>query len=251
MDYEHWQARWDLQQESYMPDREARFAALLDVVDAACGEAPRVIDLAGGTGSITRRLLARFPGAHSVVVDLDPALLDLARRTFERDARVRIVSADLSRSTWREQVAPTSVDAVLTATALHWLEPDRVRELYAESHGLLVPGGVFANVDHMRDDGLFPLHDAFDRLSTARADQHRAQTGSTDWAGWWTELGKDPEMASLVEARTAIFGAQSGHSHTRSEMPSQWHLAALQDAGFGAAGLAWRCLDDALVVGVA
>ncbi len=61
MDWESWQLRWDRQQQAYLPDREERFTAMLDAVEAACGPAPRMLDLAGGTGSITRRLLTRLP----------------------------------------------------------------------------------------------------------------------------------------------------------------------------------------------
>jgi hypothetical protein len=38
IDAASWQESWDRQQESYMPDREERYAALLDVVEAVCAE---------------------------------------------------------------------------------------------------------------------------------------------------------------------------------------------------------------------
>ncbi len=59
MDWARWQALWDAQQQLHLPDREERFAAMLDVLEAIVGGtcAPRVVDLAGGTGSITRRVL--------------------------------------------------------------------------------------------------------------------------------------------------------------------------------------------------
>jgi len=276
MDFEHWQLRWDLQQESYMPDREARFAAMLDVLEAALpagvthgGDAhgsealesgtpaggalsrgaPRVLDLAGGTGSITRRVLARFPQATSVVVDVDPALLAIASGTFEGDRRVRVIVADLSSRAWVDAVEDSGpFDAVLTATALHWFEAERVSQLYREVHELLVPGGLMANVDHMPDAGLAPLEDRFGELAERRAEEYRTEHATTDWEGWWSELAAVPEMAPLVEARAELFGARAGHSHTQSEAPSHWHEAALRAAGFSSVGIAWRHLGDALVV---
>jgi trans-aconitate methyltransferase len=100
MDWIGWQQRWDAQQQAYLPNREERFTAVLDAVEAACGSEPRTLDLAGGTGSITRRMLARFPAATSVVLDVDAALLAIARGTFEGDPRVRVRSADLGTPGW-------------------------------------------------------------------------------------------------------------------------------------------------------
>lgn len=234
-----------------MPDREARLGVMVDMLEVARGKAPRVLDLAGGTGSITRRVLARLPEATSVVVDLDPALLALAAGTFHGDARVTVVHADLSRPTWRDALGGDhAFDAALTATALHWLEADRVRALYAEVHGLLAPGGILGNADHMPDPGLAWLDEAFAALGADRAAAYRATHGATDWDGWWDELATEPAMGPHLEARRQVHGPGAGTSHTRSTMPSSWHEAALADAGFTSVGLAWRALGDALVVGV-
>src|SRR6476660_7059252 len=99
-DWRAWQESWDRQQEWYMPDREERFRVMLDMVEACVGPAPRVLDLACGTGSITDRLLKRFPDAVSTGVDLDPALLAIAEGTFAGDPRVTFVTADLKDAGW-------------------------------------------------------------------------------------------------------------------------------------------------------
>lgn len=152
-DWQSWQESWDRQQEWYMPDREERFRVMLDMVEAAVGPAPRVLDLACGTGSITDRLLKRFPDATSTGVDLDPALLAIARGTFEGDDRVTFVTADLKDPAWTERLPHSSYDAVLTATALHWLHSEPLAELYGRIGRLVRDGGVFMNADHMIDTG--------------------------------------------------------------------------------------------------
>ncbi len=151
-DWAAWQESWDRQQEWYMPDREERFRIMLDMVEALVGTAPRVLDLACGTGSITARLLARFPAATSTGVDLDPALLAIARGTFEGDDRVSFVTADLKDPDWPALLPYDSYDAVLTATALHWLHSEPLAALYGRVAGLVRDGGVFMNADHMIDE---------------------------------------------------------------------------------------------------
>lgn len=112
------------------------------------------------------------------------------------------------------------------------------------------PGGVFANADHMVDEGLGPLSDVFAALREARSDKVRAESGALDWGGWWDALALEPEMTDLVAERDRHFGERDGSSHTHSNGPSSWHVQALSAAGFARVGLAWRGLDDALVVGV-
>ncbi len=129
-DWTAWQDSWDRQQEWYMPDREERFRVMLDMVEACVGTAPRVLDLACGTGSITKRLLERFPDATSVGVDLDPALLAIAEGYFAGDGRVRFVRADLTDPGWTGLLPDGPYDAVLTATALHWLRVGPLAALY-------------------------------------------------------------------------------------------------------------------------
>lgn len=117
-DWDAWQRSWDRQQEWYMPDREERFQVMLDMVEATVGPAPRVLDLACGTGTITDRLLARMPDATSTGVDLDPALLTIARGHFAADHGVTLISADLTDPEWTAKLPHDTYDAVLTGRSL-------------------------------------------------------------------------------------------------------------------------------------
>src|SRR3954471_18993662 len=96
-------------------DREVRLAALVDVVLGVVGREVTFIDLACGTGTVTRRLLARSASVRSVAVDIDPVLLTIAEATFADDDRVEIVRADLRDPRWMDALPTSTVDAVLTA----------------------------------------------------------------------------------------------------------------------------------------
>jgi SAM-dependent methyltransferase len=239
---EAWQRSWDLQQEGYMPDREQRFGALLDVVEAVAGRRPLVLDLACGTGSITRRLLGRFPGARSIAVDVDPALLTIAEATFAGDARVRLVEADLSSPRWVDALPETPVDAVVTATALHWLGESLLRRVYRDLLGVVRPGGAVANVDLMGAADLPRLGALLGSVEERRTERERSD-GRPDWHGWWGLAAADPRLAGAVAERHARFGAD----HLDFDPPSQWHAEALLAAGFAEAGVTWRSGTHALV----
>ncbi|MFE7134860.1 class I SAM-dependent methyltransferase [Streptomyces sp. NPDC057638] len=242
-DWRAWQTSWDRQQEWYMPDREERFRVMLDMVEAAVGTAPRVLDLACGTGTITDRLLTRFPDATSVGVDLDPALLTIARGTFASDERVTFVTADLADPDWTAALPHTSYDAILTATALHWLRMGPLATLYGQLAGLVRDGGVFLNADRMPDRST-PRVNALERAHRHAGMERAKAAGALDWAEWWAVAAADPVLAEATARRFEIYG-----SHADGETPSLgWHVETLRAGGFGEARAVWGSPSDAMVL---
>ncbi|MET9802286.1 class I SAM-dependent methyltransferase [Streptomyces sp. NPDC006368] len=242
-DWRGWQDSWDRQQEWYMPDREERFRVMLDMVEAFVGPAPRVLDLACGTGSITDRLLKRFPDATSTGVDLDPALLAIAEGYFAGDDRVTLVRADLKDPGWTRALPHDSYDAVLTATALHWLHLEPLAALYGQLGGLVRDGGVFMNADHMRDEST-PRINAAERAHRHAAMDRAKAAGALDWAEWWQLAAEDPVLAGPTAERFAIYG-----EHAEGDTPSaEWHARTLREAGFAEARPVWSSPSDALVL---
>src|SRR5258708_40023169 len=78
-----WIARWDAQQQAFLPDREERFTALIDAVQECAGrDDPLVLDLGCGPGSLAVRLLDRIPAASVIAIDTDPLLLGLGRAAW-------------------------------------------------------------------------------------------------------------------------------------------------------------------------
>ncbi|RSS63991.1 class I SAM-dependent methyltransferase [Streptomyces sp. WAC06614] len=242
-DWQAWQDSWDRQQEWYMPDREERFRVMLDMVGATVGTAPRVLDLACGTGSITDRLLKRFPDATSTGVDLDPALLTIARGHFAGDPRVSFVTADLKDPAWTAALPHRSYDAVVTATALHWLPTDHLAALYGQLAPLLPAGGVFLNADHMPDPATPRINAAERAHRHAVMDRARA-AGQADWREWWELAAADPVLAGPTRARFALYG-----EHADGDTPpAAWHVRTLRAAGFDEARTVWCSPSDALVL---
>jgi SAM-dependent methyltransferase len=241
-----WQESWDRQQEAYMPDREERFAALLDTVDAVtAGRPPRVLDLAGGTGSISLRALRRFPGATATLLDLDPVLRHIATGTLGE--RATVVTADLRARDWLASLPHRDFDAVLTATALHWLAPDRLAALYGEIRDVLRPGGVFVNADHMEDDGLPGLSARLGERADALRHARYAAGAALSWPDWWDHVAADPTLGPLAIERKRLFSEPHSSEWTP---PVSWHLDALRAAGYAEVGLVWRGGRDAAVAGV-
>ncbi|MEU6666800.1 class I SAM-dependent methyltransferase [Streptomyces sp. NPDC046727] len=244
-DWQAWQDSWDRQQEWYMPRREEQFRSMLDLVEAVAGTAPRVLDLACGTGSITDRVLRRFPRATVTGADLDPALLTIARGSHAGDERVTFVAADLRDPCWTHLLPQGEYDAVLTATALHWLDTESLEQLYAQVAGLLREGGVFMNADYMPDASTPRLNSAERALRHRRMHQAR-RNGVLAWDAWWDAAADDERLAEHVARRKEIFGDRTDGE----TQPIEWHEEALRRAGFDEARCVWRSVIYAIVLGL-
>src|SRR5215472_10881303 len=153
-----WITRWDIQQQDHMPDREERFTALIDAVEAGVGrEDPLVLDLGCGPGSLSVRLLERLPEATVVAIDADPLTLALGRAAWADLPGLRFADADLREPGWSADLALSrQPDAAVSTTALHWLTPQALAAVYGEVAALLRPGGLLLNGDHMTEDESAP-----------------------------------------------------------------------------------------------
>ena len=241
---EIWQESWSRQQEAFMPDREERFAAMLDAVTAVTGgRPPRLLDLAGGTGTIALRTLTRFPGAEVTVLDQDPVLLAIAGASL-RD-RGTIIDTDLGDPSWRAKLPGDGFDAVLTATALHWLPAERVAALYGEIREVLRAGGLFVNADHMPEESLPALSEHLREHARARREARYATGAATSWPDWWKIVAADEFLAPAAVERARIYPATTHHQEWTP--PATWHVNALRAAGFAEAGVLWRGGTDAAV----
>ncbi|HUY09539.1 MAG TPA: class I SAM-dependent methyltransferase [Candidatus Dormibacteraeota bacterium] len=235
-----WQDSWDRQQRRFLPDREERFAVLAALVGAVVGDSPpRVLDLACGCGSITSRILSRFPLAQVVGADIDPVLLRIAAGVFAGDERVTLTEIDLRTPQWSASLPREPFDAVLSATALHWLSPELLAGVYRSVAALLRPGGVFADADQV------PLLATPD-LDRAAASLSPASDGVGEgWEEWWERVAQTPQFSSLLEERNRRFG---GSLHPAEFTPAaEWHLEQLGAAGFSEAGVVWRRGQAAVV----
>lgn len=247
-DWRRWQQSWDDQQEAYLPDREERFAAMLDAVAATVGPEPRVLDLACGPATITSRVLDRFPGATVTGVDVDPVLLAIARGVHRGSSRAAFAVADLRTPDWAAALPGTEYDAVLTATALHWLPDDALTRLYADLAGLVVPGGIFCDADHMPLAGAPRLAAAVNAATEALQAAARTASGALDWDAWWAAVADEPDLAPLLEQRLELF---AGGSHPAEfTPPATWHVRQLRSAGFAEAAVIWRNRADAVVAAI-
>lgn len=248
IDWRAWLERWDQQQAGYLPSREERFAVMLDALDVLLPASFVALDLACGPGSLSQRLLTRFPAARCLAVDLDPVLLTLGRHALgDMDGRLRWIEEDLRDPAWVNRLDGTQVDAVLTTTALHWLRPETLLPLYQQLAALIRPGGLFLNGDHLRFPPQQPsLLTLAERLSQ-RQEQAVIQQGGETWTRWWEALAQEPALAEAFAERERRF---HWRDHGEVWQTLDLHEAALRNAGFREVGVCWQELDNRVLLAV-
>jgi trans-aconitate methyltransferase len=250
IDWSGWLRRWDAQQAGYVPEREERFTVMLDALAALLPASFVALDLACGPGSISQRLLARFPEARAIAVDMDPVMLAVGQGALGTiDGRLRWVEADLASPGWLEALGETRLDAVLSTTALHWLEPEPLTRMYHDLGRLLRPGGLFLNGDNMAFGSAQPT---LARLSQGALDEQWtdaafAARGVETSEQWWEALALEPASAPLITARNQLL---AGKRRQESSPGFDVHVAALRDAGFREAGTIWQVLSDRVLMAV-
>ncbi len=253
VDWHHWLARWDTQQTGYLPEREARFNVMFDALEVLLPESFIALDLACGPGAISQRLLARFPKARCIAVDLDPVLLTMGQRVLgTMDGRLTWIEASLATPTWSHQLGVESVDAVLSTTALHWLPAPNLVDLYRQLGQLVRPGGVALNGDHMSFE---PRLEHFQQVANAVKqriqDEAFTQRGVEDWAQWWEALAKEPNLDVLMAEREQRFAPQREILSAASYRPTfALHEAALREAGFEQVDVIWQRLDNRVLMAI-
>jgi ubiquinone/menaquinone biosynthesis C-methylase UbiE len=184
-------------------------AALLEFIPAG---SRRILDLGTGDGRLLARVRSAHPETEAVAVDFSPSMLEAARRRFVGDPRVRVVEHNMDSS-----LPPLgSFDAVISSFAIHHLVHERKRALYREIFGVLNPGGVFCNLEHVSSPSERLHEDFLVRIgfTVETEDPSNKLLDVETQLGWLREIGfadadcqwKWRELALLVGVRGLVKG---------------------------------------------
>ena len=222
---------------TYLEGVRAAIPLALEQIDvmlrlvAGCGRpVGRVLDLGCGDGVLAAAIVQRVPGAEVVLADFSEPMLEAARKRFAAaGAAAHFVLADYGVPSWAEAVAEWApYDAIVSGYSIHHQPDRRKRAVYREIFGLLNPGGVFVNIEHVSSpsqwlgslndamfiDSLHRLHPNQSRDDVARLYYDRPDKDANilapleDQCAWLRDIGFTGVDCYLKVFELAVFGGR-------------------------------------------
>lgn len=167
------------------------------LVDQACevadiGNGDRVLEIGCGTGQLTRSLLAR--GLRVTALEPGEQLIRLAEENLEDTGEVEFVHARLEDT----QLPQDSYEAVFSASAIHWVDPDLGWRKIADA---LAHNGTLALIQYCGLQEQRSVDDQEALLAAVR--RHAPEIAAT----WPTYRDLDCTIAGVQERRENIADA--------------------------------------------
>ncbi len=153
-----------------VPERETQIETILALIPEPAGAA-WAMDVCCGGGELTAALLQRFPSMQVIALDGSDSMLAATRTRVSGSAdRIQTRQIDIAETGWRRPAEP--LHAVVSSLAIHHLDGDGKRSLFADIHAALSAGGVFVMADLIEpttDRGRALAADAWDAETRRRA----------------------------------------------------------------------------------
>lgn len=171
-------AHWAETADARYPARDVFWDLFTGALTETFDRPVRILELGSGPGFLAERILAAAAVSTYTLVDISPAMHDLARARLAGDAdKLVFVTANYGLPGWTEGLG--QFDAVVSLQAVHEVRlKERVGPLYAALRPHLAPGGLALICDRC----LTPEHPGDETLHMTRTEHEQALTegGFTD-----------------------------------------------------------------------
>lgn len=134
-----------------IPLAKVRAEVLLVMISKTRKDVSSFLDLGCGDGVLGWTVLSKYPKARGVFLDFSETMIDAARKKAPKKNRnLFFVEEDYGKSGWSRSVARFGkFDLIVSGFSIHCQTDRKKKEIYRRIFGLLRPGGLFLNMEHV------------------------------------------------------------------------------------------------------
>lgn len=134
-----------------IPLAKEQIELMLRVIDACNIKVERILDLGCGDGILAASILQKYTDVTSVLLDISEPMIQAARSKLKKcNENLEFVLLDFGESRWIEKLkAKGPFSVVVSGFSIHHQTDKRKQELYSEIFELLIPGGLFLNLENV------------------------------------------------------------------------------------------------------
>ncbi len=219
VDWQTWLARWDVQQSGYLPDREARFDAMFDVLDYLMPEQWTALDLASGPAASASGCSRGTPMPAARHRLRSAAARDWARGDGGRRGGCAGIERISRRST--SSIARRRQDrCVLSTTALHWLPGASLWRVFAQLGKVVRPGASSSTGQHGLRQSSADLP-ADDQSPLEQQQTESFKKKHRGLGALWKAVSRCRAWKALAAEREARFGHRSPRKTAPTTIPTK------------------------------
>lgn len=156
-----------------VPKRDEILSIIARLATENVAEHPKILDLGGGFGEVTSKIIKWKPQALVQLVDFSDEMIRLSKLRFEGNPNIRIIKHDLNKGILGA-IEERGFDSVVSCFCLHHIEFSNRVPLYGEIREILKKDGLFINGDLFKGDSPFIDQWEFD-----------------NWIAWIVQQSKD------------------------------------------------------------
>ncbi|MCL6472640.1 MAG: class I SAM-dependent methyltransferase [Firmicutes bacterium] len=135
---------------SSLPLASEQIDIMLRIIQTEMPNINRFLDLGCGDGVLGRAIMAQYPNAGGVFLDLSEPMLNTAKQKIGERSNACFVLQDFSNEDWVHAVENKApFDVIVSGFAIHHQPDIRKKALYQEIFDLLRPGGLFLHLEHV------------------------------------------------------------------------------------------------------
>ncbi len=205
-------AAYSQQDPLYLPDYSNALMLVIDALRAALPEQPTILDLGGGTGNLSRRVMVAIPDSHITLLDFSLNMLAATPEVLaDFEGRYNTICEDFFEC----KLPPAGFDGIVSSFAIHHARSQaEYLRLYQRIQSWLKPDAVFACCDVI-----------------AGGSAHWAAINEAGWKQHLRNMNFDEPTIDHIFA-----------NYRSEDTPiSLWeHLALLKQAGFSQVDILWK-----------